>query len=153
MKDGYWIVYRRPHGGPPLTLGTAPDATVVRAVIDRIEAEGDTIITGKTCRLCDTWMYPENRVLSDEGFDKDSRDATLKLSEIGVGLTAESGAGYCRGYCRGCWNRAYERTVEEPMTIYKEEAARAKKEREAKFAAWRHLGRAVRRFMLPRKSG
>ena len=149
VKDGYWIVYRRPHGGPPLTLGTAPDATVARAVINRIEAEGDTILTGKTCKLCDTWMYPKNRVLSDEGFDKDSRDATLKLIEIGVYLTEDSGA----GYCSDCWNRAYERAVEDPMTIYKEEAAREKKEREAKFAAWRHLGRAVRRFMLPRKSG
>ena len=54
VKDGYWIVYRRPHGGPPLTLGTAPDATVARALINRIEAEGDTILTGKTCKLCDT---------------------------------------------------------------------------------------------------
>ena len=149
VKDGYWIVYRRPLGGLPLALGTAPDAMVVRAVINRIEAEGDTILTGKICKLCDTWMFPANGASSREGFDKDSRDATLKLIEIGVDLTRES----LPGYCGDCWGRAYKRVVEEPMAICKEQAARQKKERQAKFAAWRHVGRVVRRFMLPRRTG
>ena len=140
VTGGYWIVYRRSYNGPALTIGTGPDETIARALINRIEAEGDTILTGKACPLCGVWV---------DTIDESSRDATLKLLEIDTQLISPSSS--ILGCCLDCWGQAHDRVKEKLLTRHGEwmEQERIRKaEKDAKFSRCRRAGRKVRYFLL-----
>ena len=143
VDNGYWIVYRSRQGGPVLTVGTVLDETIVRAVINHIEAEGGPIITGKSCALCDIWMVPGEGIPWSKAFDKDARDATVKLLHIGADLPYERTV----GCCANCQSAAYERIEEDLLARHdawqKDQKARWQKSR------WYRTGRKLRELLSP----
>ena len=140
VAGGFWIVYRRSQNSPALTIGTGPDETIARALINRIEAEGDIILTGKACPLCGVWV---------DAIDENSRDATLKILEIDALLISQSSS--VLGCCLDCWGQAHDRVKDELTTRHGEwmEQERMREaERETKFHRYRRAGRKVRHFLL-----
>ena len=138
---GYLIVCRNRRGGPVQTISTEQDETVVKAMISRIEAEGDTILTGKACALCGVWMRPERDIAWRRVLNGDERDATLAVIEDGFVPPTEAGV-QC---CGDCWTKAYKRIEADLLASYDEWWEAEKAAREA--SRWYRARRKMRRFL------
>jgi len=139
--SGYLIVYRNRQGGPAQTIRTGLDEAVVRAMISRIEAEGDTILTGKSCALCDLWMVPERGIAWPKVLNEDERDAALAVIEDGF-LAPSEVVIQC---CSDCWHKAHERIKADLLARYDEWWETEKAAREA--SRWHRAGRKMRSLL------